>query len=177
MRSLLLALLPLVACRSGSTARGVTADSLPERPLAAAPVIRSPTVVAFWLASTDTLADGSGLDLLDDFRAYTALVGDALEEAGIVLEATTADSIVVELEDGPRRVIILRGLDYPFGYVLVEPGFPETILTGVSTDEELMAEVEWYFGSDEEEEGSTPKRLVRGVTASPPRPVAPARRG
>ncbi len=177
VRPLVLALLSLVACRSGSAARRAEVDSLPERPLAAGPVIRGPAVVAFWLSETDTLAAGSGLDLLDDFRAYTALVGDALEEAGILLEATTADSIVVELEGGPRRVIMLRGLDYPFGYVLVEPGFPETILTGVSTDEELMAEVEWYFGEDEEEEGSAPRRLVRGVTASPPRPAGPALRG
>ena len=41
-------------------------------------------------------------------------------------------NLVVEIEGGPRRVIMLTGLDYPFGYVLVEPGFPETILTGVS---------------------------------------------
>lgn len=174
MRPLVLALLSLVACRSGSPARRTGVDSLPERQLAAVPVIRGPAVVAFWLSETDTLAAGSGLDLLDDFRAYTALVGDALEDAGILLEATTADSIVVELEGGPRRVIMLRGLDYPFGYVLVEPGFPETILTGVSTDEELMAEVEWYFGEDEEQEGNAPRRLVRGATASPPRPPGPA---
>ena len=42
---------------------------------------------------------------------------------------------------GVGRVIMLTGLDYPFGYVLVEPGFPETILTGVSTDTELMEQV------------------------------------
>ena len=119
-------------------------------------------MVAFRLATTDTLADGSGLDLLDDFRAYTALVGDALKEAGIVLGATTADSVVVELEAGPRRVIMLAGLDYPFGYVLVEPGYAETILTGVSTDEELMAEVDWYFGSDEAERSAAPRSGWRG---------------
>lgn len=75
-------------------------------------------------------------------------------------DTTTADSIVVELQGGPHRVISLRGLDYPFGYVLVEWGYAETILTGVSTDEELLDEVTWYFGLDEADSDSLPGRVV-----------------
>ncbi len=162
VRVLLLALSTLAACRAPGPLRRAGADTAATRPLAAAPVIQGPAVVAFWLAATDTLASGDGLDLLDDFRAYTALVAPALEDAGIALEATTADSIVVEIEGGPRRVIMLTGLDYPFGYVLVEPGFPETILTGVSTDTELMEQVDWYFGSEGEDvEGEPPRQMVR----------------
>ena len=73
---------------------------------------------------------------------------------GIHFAATTSDSIIVDLDGGPRRVIMLSGLDFPFGYVLVEPGFPETILTGVSTDDELMDEVNWYFGLDQDDDSA-----------------------
>jgi hypothetical protein len=123
-----------------------TADSA----VAAPPVVRGPMVVAFWLAESDTLGEGNGADLLDDFRAYTQLVAPLLAERGIALTVTTSDSVIVELENGPRRVIMLRGLDYPFGYVLVEPGYAETILTGVSTEDELLDEVDWYFGLDDD---------------------------
>jgi len=158
LRTLRLLLLPtvLLACGRRPGSHLVERDSLrpesgsPDNPLASPPEIRDPSVVAFWLAASDTLKPGEGADLLDDFRSYTGLVTDALEDAGIGLVATTADSVIVLLEGGPRRVIMLSGLDYPFGYVLVEPGQAETILTGVSTDDELLDEVDWYFGLDED---------------------------
>ncbi|HXG45491.1 MAG TPA: hypothetical protein VNJ71_12100 [Gemmatimonadales bacterium] len=153
----LLILLVCLACSAGPSPpeRGAAGDSgsgALARPSAAPPVIRGPTVVAFWLAASDTLEPGRGADLLDDFRHYTALVAPSLEAAEIALVATTADSVIVELDRGPRRVIMLAGLDFPFGYVLVEPGYPETILTGVTTDEELLDEVDWYFGLSEGED-------------------------
>lgn len=153
---LLLFALAAAACRP-APARVERRDSTPTaRPLEAAPVVREPTVVAFWLPATDTLKQGEGADLLDDFRSYTGAVSPLLEKQGIRLETTTADSIVVALEHGPRRVIRLSGLDYPFGYVLVEPGYPETILTGVSTDDELLEQVSWYFGLDEDADSAGP---------------------
>lgn len=150
MRSkLLLIALTAVACRSGPARPERRDSTTATRALEEAPVVREPTVVAFWLPASDTLRQGEGADLLDDFRAYTGAVSPLLDQQGIKLETTTADSVVVELENGPRRVIRLSGLDYPFGYVLVEPGYPETILTGVSTDDELLEQVSWYFGLDE----------------------------
>ncbi len=125
-----------------------------------APVIREASVVAFWLAASDTLGRGEGADLLDDFRAYTQLVSPFLADRGIPLLTTNAESLIVELSGGPRRVIVLAGLDYPFGYVLVEPGYPESILTGVSTEDELLSEVDWYFGLDEEGETPDGRRQV-----------------
>jgi hypothetical protein len=126
-----------------------------------APIIREPTVVAFWLPASDTLKQGEGADLLDDFRSYTGLISPLLDEQGIKLVTTTADSIVVDLEKGPRRIIRLSGLDYPFGYVLVEPGYPETILTGVSTEDEVMEQVSWYFGLDEKSDSADSSGTVR----------------
>ena len=162
MRStFLLACLVAAACGPGPkpAVRRGTAQS-PARPLAEAPLIREPTVVAFWLPASDTLQPGEGGDLLEDFHSYTDLVAPLLEEQGITLATTTADSLIVELENGPRRVIRLSGLDYPFGYVLVEPGYPETILTGVSTDDELLEQVTWYFGLDEESDSTESRRRV-----------------
>ena len=152
-RFLLLLPIGLAACLHRPAERTrAEQDSLPTspRPLTEAPVITTASVVAFWLPASDTLKRGEGADLLDDFRSYTALVAPLLDQQGIPLIATTADSLVVTLEHGPRRIIRLSGLDYPFGYVLVEPGYPETILTGVSTDDELLDQVTWYFGLDEE---------------------------
>jgi len=42
-------------------------------------------------------------------------------------------------------MILLTGVDYPFGYVLVEPGTAERSLAGVYSDDELLDEVEAYF--------------------------------
>jgi len=159
--TILLICLIAAACRP-APARSDRRNVPPRRPLGEAPVIREPTVVAFWLPASDTLKQGEGADLLDDFRSYTGLVAPLLEEQGITLATTTADSLIVELENGPRRIIRLSGLDYPFGYVLVEPGYPETILTGVSTDDELLEQVTWYFGLDEESDSTdSPGRVVR----------------
>jgi hypothetical protein len=126
-------------------------------------VIRKPTVVAFRLPAADTLRGSLAEGLIADFRSYTALAAPRLDEMGLALVATTSDSIVVELAGGPRRVIMLGGLDFPFGYVLVEPGYPEAILTGVSTEDELLEQADWYFGSDEEEApDSMPERVTWG---------------
>lgn len=142
-------LIALAACRGGAD-RPVTGDHAATPDSARALVIQEAAVVAFWLPASDTLAPGEGADLLDDFRAYTRLAGPFLDDRGIPLLATNAESLLVERTDGPRRVIMLSGLDFPFGYVLVEPGYAESILTGVSTEEELLDEVDWYFGLEEE---------------------------
>jgi hypothetical protein len=143
--------LGFAACHGGATSR---ARQTIAHPASDAPVITGPTVVAFWLSASDTLQGGRGVDLLEDFRLHTARVAPDLDESGIALVATTADSIIVVLEGGPRRIIPLRGLDLPFGYVLIEPGYAETILTGVTTEDDLLEQVTWYFGLDEDEPGA-----------------------
>ncbi len=159
-----LPLLVLAACR-GRVGSPTTGDQVAVPDSGRSLVIREAAVVAFWLPASDTLAAGEGADLLDDFRAYTRLVGPLLDDRGIPLLATNAESLLVERADGLRRVIMLSGLDFPFGYVLVEPGYAESILTGVSTDEELLDEVDWYFGLDEEE--GRPERRVQVIVLRP----------
>jgi hypothetical protein len=166
LRRLLWIPMVCLACRPTPPA-GTSHGEGPIRPAAAeAPVVRKRTVVAFWLPASDTLRKGEGADLLNDFRAYTAQVAPALKQDDIELVSTTADSIIVELTGGPQRVIRLGGLDYPFGYVLVEPGYAEAILTGVSTDDELLDQVGWYFGLDGDDSDSLPGQVVSASTAS-----------
>lgn len=142
--------------------------SAPSRPPGQAAVddgfIRAATVVAFSL-SADTLGE-EGREKLREFEAYTHLVFPMLEEQGIAVRSSHSDSLVVVLENGPPRTIMLRGLDYPFGYVLVEPGFAETILTGVVTDEELLEEAGYYFGLESESGEEEAKRQFVGFSPS-----------
>jgi hypothetical protein len=53
--------------------------------------------------------------------------------------------VYVALPRNARRAILLSGLDYPFGYLLIDPGGPERILTGVYADEDLLEELRVYF--------------------------------
>lgn len=157
-----------IACRPTRPARLTHEEEPDGRLVAVAPVVRKPTVVAFWLAASDTLAKGEGRDLREDFKGYTARVAPVLHQDDIELVGTTVDSIIVELTNGPNRIIRLGGLDFPFGYVLVEPGYAETILTGVYTDDDLLEQVVWYFGLDEDGTDSMPGQVV---IVLPPGPV------
>jgi hypothetical protein len=156
-------LLPLLVVSPTGACRTTRAGPAP----AAAPVIREATLVAFTLPASDTLAAGEARAALDEFRGYTAIVVPLLAEEEIAFHATTADSIIIERADGIRRVVMLRGLDYPYGYVLVEPGFAESILTGVLTDSELAEEVDWYFGMDGESDAEEPPHRMISVVPGP----------
>jgi hypothetical protein len=123
-------------------------------------VVRKPTVVVFWLRASDTLDRTESPEVLDDFRHYTAEASDWFDDEGIPLRATNSDSVIVELTGSTRRVITLSGLDYPFGYVLIDPGYPERILTGVITDDDLLDQAAEFFGTDEEN-GADTARVVR----------------
>jgi len=108
-------------------------------------VVTGPSVVVFWLSSGDTLDADSAQAAASDMEYYTDQVASTLAANQIALVATNADTVYVELADHRRRPIVLSGLDYPYGYVLLDPGGPERILTGVYTDDELMDELDAYF--------------------------------
>jgi hypothetical protein len=163
---LLLAL--LAGCRGHSPKRIKVSDALsriPQTPTdrtrrwaGPAPVLRESSVVVFWLAGSDTLARDQAADLLDDFRYYTSKSASFFVDWDIQMVGTNSDTVYVELEDGTRRLIMLSGLEYPFGYLLVEPGTAEQILTGISTDEELIDAATDYFGLGEDE---TPQAVAK----------------
>src|SRR5262249_29799200 len=93
-------------------------------------VITSPTLIVFWLGSADTMSQGDASSAYDDLTYYTEQVAAELKQAGIAIVPTTADTVFVEGPTHHRRTIVLSGLDYPYGYVLLDPGGPERILTG-----------------------------------------------
>jgi hypothetical protein len=108
-------------------------------------VVTAPSVVLFWLRAADTLDADDRADAFDDLRYYTEQVAPALEASGIKLLATNADTVYVALANKTRRTILLSGLDYPYGYLLIDPGGPERILTGVYAEDDLLDELRAYF--------------------------------
>jgi hypothetical protein len=79
--------------------------------------------------------------------------------------ATLSDTVVVRLASGYRRVIMLSGLDYPYGYVLIEPGYAEEFHTGVDAEEDLKAALDDYFGL--EEDTPRPRHRIAGAASNP----------
>jgi hypothetical protein len=171
-----LPLLLLAACRQGSHAHAVaSADTASvsamlrarrlrtQRSTLRTPlVITEPSVVVFWLPSGDSLDADSAAAAASDLEYYTDQIATTLSVNRIALVATNADTVYVDLGDHRRRAVVLSGLDYPYGYVLVDPGGPERILTGVYTDDELMDELDAYFDlpADSDTTSVTPRIIT-----------------
>ncbi len=71
--------------------------------------------------------------------------------------STNADTVYVELSNHTRRAILLSGLDYPYGYLLIDPGGPERILTGVYADDDLLEELRVYFDLPDDTTSAQPR--------------------
>src|SRR5438552_4093750 len=152
----LLAITCLVSCRSQQAAVTTgSADSLSFAEVASADsadsvllkprVVTEPTVVVFWLAAADTFSADDQAEALDELNSTTEGIAATLARHNIKLVPTNSDTIYVALPNRQRRTILLTGVDYPFGYVLVEPGAAERILAGLYADDELLDEVQAYF--------------------------------
>lgn len=165
---LALALALAAACRGRSAAGGrAGADTLDfvgiaprdsaDSVLFTPRVIEGPTVLVFWLPAADSLAADDAAAALDEMTYYTERLVPVLEGYGIKLLPTNADTVYVALPNGQRRPILLSGLDYPFGYVIVEPGGVERVLTGVYADDELLEEVRAYFDLPDDTTATKPR--------------------
>jgi hypothetical protein len=146
----------LAACRSRSAAVATRdADTLTlanasprdstDSALLMPRVITGPTVIVFWLPAADSFSADDQAEALDALNNTTESVAPTLARNNIKLLPTNAETIYVALPNRQRRSIVLSGIDYPFGYVLVEPGLAERILAGVYDEDELLDEVEAYF--------------------------------
>lgn len=136
-----------VATRTGDSLSLVAlgpADSV-EGALDAPRLVTEPTVIVFWLASADTFSADEQAEALDELNFTTEQLAPTLARHNIKLVPTNSDSIYVALPNRQRRLILLAGVDYPFGYVLVQPGTAERILAGLYDDAELRDELEAYF--------------------------------
>jgi hypothetical protein len=159
MRAATLVVIGLLAsCRGGSqdtsiTTRGsdtvsfadVTPRDAADSSLLAPRVVTAPTVIVFWLAAADSFSADDQAEALDELNYTTEQIAPTLTRHAIQLVPTNSDTIYVALPNRQRRMILLSGVDYPFGYVLVQPGTAERILAGVYADDELLDEVEAYF--------------------------------
>jgi hypothetical protein len=108
-------------------------------------IITGPTVIVFWLSAADSFSAEDQAEALDELNNTTESVAPTLQRNAIKLLPTNAETIYVALPNRQRRAIVLSGIDYPFGYVLIEPGLAERILAGVYDEDELLDEVEAYF--------------------------------
>ncbi|HWH04038.1 MAG TPA: hypothetical protein VN674_10125 [Gemmatimonadales bacterium] len=120
-------------------------------------VITTPTMIVFWLGAADTLSAGDASSAYDDLTYYTDQVAAELKQAGVAIVPTTADTVFVEGPGHRRRMIVLSGLDYPYGYVLLDPGGPERILTGIYSDDDLLDEIDAYFNIDSDSTAVPPR--------------------
>ena len=152
----LIAIVLLVSCRSQNASIATrddtlsfadvgSADSADDSALVAPRLVTGPTVIVFWLASADTFSADDQAEALDELNFATEQIAPVLARNNIKLLPTNSDSVYVTLPNRQRRLIVLAGVDYPFGYVLIEPGSAERILAGVYADDELLDEVEAYF--------------------------------
>jgi hypothetical protein len=120
-------------------------------------VVAEPSVVLFWLRGADTMAAEDRADTFDDLKYYTEQIAPALEAGGIKLLATNAETVYVELPNHSRRAVLLSGLDYPYGYLLIDPGGPERILTGVYSEDDLLEELRVYFDLPDDTTSAQPR--------------------
>lgn len=168
-------LVALVACRPVHPARRaarhpadsgrvsllhIPHDSIHDRALGTPRVITRPSVVVFWLKASDTLSQDSAEDASRDLDYYTQQVAAALAHNDIALVPTHADTVYIERPDHTRRAISLSGLDYPYGYLLIDPGTPERILTGVYDDDDLLDELQAYFDLEPPDSTRSPARVI-----------------
>lgn len=126
----LVAVVMLSAC--GLREARLTGGPLKELPnLRPAPrLITSPTAVLFWLPQGDTLSTEERDAARAGLALAAATLGDLLDAYGIPVMGVSAGQVYVQAPGAPRRTVMLAGLDYPWGVVLVDPGYPEQILTG-----------------------------------------------
>jgi hypothetical protein len=152
-------------CRSAPVRRagvpGATARSF--HPSPTTPVITTATVVAFWLGAADTLAADVTREARADFKRSNQVVAEYLGDTDIALVATVSDTVAVQLERGPRRLVMLSGLDFPYGYLLIEPGYAEEFHTGLTADQDLEDAIDDYFGLNDDGPAPAPKHRIASV--------------
>jgi hypothetical protein len=145
-------------CLAGCSARAPVARRRENRSVrfivpAGAPVITQATVVAFWLASADSIPERSRPAIRDGFRRSNVMIAKYLSDTDIQLVATVTDTVVIQLANGVRRIVQLTGLDFPYGYVLIDPGYAEEFHTGLPDDDDLRDALDDYFGLESDAPG------------------------
>lgn len=166
----LVAIALLASCRShNASVSNRTADTLSvsdvsvsdtgDSALQTPRLVTAPTVIVFWLAAADTFSADDQAAALDGLNYTTEQIAPSLARHEIRLVPTNNDTIYVALPNRQRRMILLSGVDYPFGYVLVEPGTAERILAGLYEEDEMLDELEAYFDLPPRDSSSARPRM------------------
>jgi hypothetical protein len=161
-RPALLVLLVMAGCgdsrREASEARpGVVLRDSVDSVLNLPRVVHDPAVVVFWLSASDTLHPDDAAAAYDELTLATERIIEPLAAYDIELLPTHADTIYVELANRQRRTIVLSGLEFPFGFVLLEPGSTERVLAGVYGEAELLDEIRVFFDLPEDSTRAPPR--------------------
>ena len=122
-------------------------------------------LVVFWNTSADTLGPTAAADALRELSDRANWASEYLDQYDIPVYATRATALVVRPTEGPGRFIDLGGLDYPFGFVLVEPGYAEEFLTGLQSEDELEDALVDYFDLEPPDSAGTLR--TRAAAPSP----------
>ena len=119
-------------------------------------VLTAAAAVLFWLPSVDSLS-------ADSTAMAVELMSQAADDLRDLLSDTDVDGAGDDQHSyicggagprGPRRIVSLAGLDYPWGVVFVEPGYAEQIVTGPVVPSDLRELAVDYFGLDNDDERS-----------------------
>ena len=121
-------------------------------------MLTSAAAVLFWLPSADTLSADSADAAIQLMNQAAGDLRDLLADTDIAVLVTTGTRIYVQAPNAPRRIASLAGLDYPWGVLLVEPGYAEQIITGPVLPGDLRELVYEYFGL-EDSDGRSPIAL------------------
>ena len=155
--ALLVSLVLLVSCERPSHRDAPDLDSAAvvtvaprDSALATPRRVTQPSLIVFWLAGGDTLHPEDAASVLEDINFYTEQIAPQLERWGIELLPTNADTIYIALPNNKWRSVLLTGLEYPFGYVIAEPGGVERVLPGLYASEELLEELKVYFDLEDD---------------------------
>lgn len=124
------------------------------------PVLVEPTVVAFWLSSTDTLPAPEARQTRIDFQRLVGEVARYLSDTDVRFVRTASDTVVIQLAGGVQRMVMLSGLDFPYGFVLIDPGYAEEFHTGRDLLADLEDAIADYFGLDDTQRESRPRHRI-----------------
>src|ERR1041385_1735818 len=142
----------LVGCRLAAKSRDTPAEGAGRTltPGTTVAVLTDAAVVAFWLKAADTIPADLRRRVREEFRRSNQVVADYLSDTDVGIVATVNDTVVVRLPSGERRLVMLSGLDFPYGYVFIEPGYAEEFHTGLAGDDDLEGAIDDYFGLEDD---------------------------
>jgi hypothetical protein len=159
MRSLLLLGLLLAGCHSEPELGPPLSDLAGV--YSAPKLVNRPAAVLFWLETADTLPADSTSDAIEHLRLLAEGLGRVLAGSNIPVLATHASRILIGGKGRPRRAVTLSGLDYPWGVMLVDPGYPEQIITG-PVDSEDVEDLAWSYFELEHVQPNRDQRRIAG---------------